>query len=53
MQKYISKNAMQSKSQKEKRTFKSLQNKTVKRFENNATRLGHSNVRNKNKSKKG
>lgn len=43
MQKYISKNAMQSK----------FQNKTVKRFDNNATRLEHSNVRNKSKSKKG
>ena len=53
MQKYISKNAVQSKFQQEKRTFKQSRNKAVKRFENNATRLEHSNVRNKNKSKKG
>jgi hypothetical protein len=51
MQKYISKNI--SKFQQEKRTFKTLQDKSVKRFQQNATRLEHSNVRNKNKSKKG
>ena len=50
MQKYISKNI--SKFQQEKRTFKTPQNKSVKRFWGNATRLEHSNVRNKNKSKK-
>jgi len=50
MQKYISKNT--SKFQKEKRTFTALRDKTVKRFQQNATRLEHSNVRNKNKSKK-
>lgn len=37
MQKYFSKN---------------LQKKSVKRFQQNAARLEHSNVRNKNKSKK-
>ncbi len=39
--------------QKEKRTFKSAQNKSVQRFQQNASRLEHSNVRNKNKGKKG
>ena len=39
--------------QKEARTFGSPQNKQVNRFQQNATRLEHSNVRNKNKGKKG
>jgi hypothetical protein len=39
--------------QKEQRTFKSPQNKSVQRFQQNAARLEHSNVRNKNKGKKG
>jgi hypothetical protein len=39
--------------QKEQRTFNAPQNKSVNRFQQNATRLEHSNVRNKNKGKKG
>ena len=38
---------------KEQRTFKATQNKSVKRFQQNAARLEHSNVRNKSKGKKG
>lgn len=51
MTKYISKDS--KKFQKEARTFGVPQNKSVKRFQQNASRLEHSNVRNKNKSKKG
>jgi len=51
MQKYISKN--NKKFQQEKNVFKTAQDRSVKRFQQNATRLEHSNVRNKNKSKKG
>ena len=39
--------------QKEARTFKSPQNKSIARFQQNAARLEHSNVKNKNKGKKG
>ncbi len=48
MQKYIPRNV-----QKGRDRYKLLQNKSVKRFQQNASRLEHSNVRNKNKSKKG
>ena len=48
MNKYFSKNA-----QKGKFTNKNFQDKSVKRFQQNAARLEHSNVRNKNKGKKG
>lgn len=48
MQKYISKNT-----QKSKIGYKPLRAKAVNRFWGNATRLEHSNVRNKNKGKKG
>jgi len=51
MQKYFPKNA--KKFQQEQRTFKAVQNKSVSRFQQNASRLEHSNVRNKNKGKKG
>jgi hypothetical protein len=51
MQKYFPKNA--KKFQQEKRTFKSPQDKSIYRFSGNASRLEHSNVRNKNKGKKG
>jgi hypothetical protein len=51
MQKYFPKNA--KKFQQEARTFKAAQDKSINRFAGNATRLEHSNVRNKNKSKKG
>ncbi|MGA2418322.1 MAG: hypothetical protein ABSF55_03725 [Candidatus Staskawiczbacteria bacterium] len=51
MQKYFSKN--NKKFQQEKRTFKLPQDRAVNRFQQNASRLEHSNVRNKNKSKKG
>jgi len=50
MQKYTSKNT--KKFQQEKRTSKSPQDKSIKRFWQNAARLEHTNVRNKNKSKK-
>ena len=50
MQKYFSKNT--KKFQQEKITFKAPQDKSVKRFQDNATRLEHINVRNKNKGKK-
>ena len=43
----------EKKFQKEERTFKTAQNKSVSRFQQNAARLEHSNVRNKNKGKKG
>jgi len=51
MQKYFPKNV--KKFQQEQRTFKSPQDKAVNRFQQNASRLEHSNVRNKNKGKKG
>ena len=51
MQKYFPKNA--KKFQQEKRTFKAPQDMAVNRFQQNAARLEHSNVRNKNKGKKG
>jgi len=51
MQKYFSKEA--KKNQQEKNAFKNPQDKTVNRFQQNAARLENSNVRNKNKSKKG
>ena len=43
----------EKKLQKEKRASKAAQNKYVSRFQQNAARLEHSNVRNKNKGKKG
>jgi hypothetical protein len=49
MQKYFSDNA--KKFQQEKKTFKSPQDKAVKRFQQNATRLEHPSI--KNKGKKG
>ena len=39
--------------QQEKVAAKSAKDKSVNRFQQNATRLEHSNVRNKNKGKKG
>jgi hypothetical protein len=51
MQKYFPKNA--KKFQQEKKTSKDPQNHSVNRFADNATRLEHVNVRNKNKGKKG
>lgn len=39
--------------QKGKSRFKLFQDKSVKRFQQNASRLEHSNVRGKNKDKKG
>jgi len=48
MNKYISRNV-----QKGNPRYKLLQNKSVKRFQQNASRLEHINVRNKNKGKKG
>ena len=39
--------------QQEKAAAKSSRDKSVARFQQNATRLEHINVRNKNKSKKG
>jgi len=48
MQKYISKNT-----QKGKDYSKRSNDKSINRFWGNAARLEHSNVRNKNKSKKG
>ena len=51
MTQYFPKN--DKKFQKEQRTFKDPQNKSVSRFQQNAARLEHSNVRNKNKGKKG
>jgi hypothetical protein len=51
MTKYITEDA--KKFQKEGKTFKSAQDRSVKRFQQNASRLEHSNVRNKNKGKKG
>ena len=50
MTQYIPKDA--KKFQQEKKTFNNPQNKAVNRFAGNATRLEHSNVRNKNKGKK-
>jgi hypothetical protein len=38
--------------QKGKARYKALQDKSINRFWGNATRLEHSNVRNKNKGKK-
>lgn len=51
MQKYFPKNA--KKFQQEKVTYKAAYDKSVNRFQQNASRLEHSNVRNKNKGKKG
>ena len=51
MQKYFSENT--KKFQQEKKSFKDVRNKAVARFQQNAARLEHSNVRNKNKGKKG
>jgi len=51
MQKYFPKN--NKKFQQEKKTFKSPQDKAINRFWGNAARLENSNVRNKNKGKKG
>jgi hypothetical protein len=51
MQKYFPKN--EKKFQQEKNAFKSLKDKSVNRFQQNAARLEHFNVRNKNKGKKG
>lgn len=51
MQKYFPKN--EKKFQQEKVTFKTLQDKSIKRVCCNASRLEHINNRNKNKSKKG
>jgi len=51
MQKYFPKNA--KKFQQESRTYKMPQDKSINRFGGNASRLEHSNVRNKNKNKKG
>lgn len=51
MQKYFPKNA--KKFQQEKKTFDTPHDKSIKRFWQNASRLEHSNIRNKNKSKKG
>lgn len=38
---------------REKASYKASQDKSINRFAGNATRLEHSNVRNKNKGKKG
>lgn len=43
----------EKKMQREKVAFKAVQDKSVNRFSGNAARLEHSNVRNKNKGKKG
>jgi hypothetical protein len=51
MQKYFPKN--EKKFQQEKRTFQAPQDRAINRFAGNAARLEHSNVRNKNKGKKG
>ena len=51
MEKFFPKN--EKKFQQEKRTFKAPQDKEVNRFQQNATRLEHFSVRNKNKGKKG
>jgi len=51
MQKYFPKQA--KKFQQEKNAFNSPKNKSVSRFQGNATRLEHVNNRNKNKGKKG
>ena len=48
MKKYISKNT-----QKSKIGYNPLRTKAINRFWGNAARLEHSNVRNKNKGKKG
>ncbi len=48
MQKYTPRNI-----QKGNNRYKLLQDKSVNRFSGNAARLEHTNVRNKNKSKKG
>jgi hypothetical protein len=48
MEKYIPRNV-----QKGGDRYKLLKDKSVKRFQQNASRLEHSNVRNKNKGKKG
>jgi len=48
MQKYNPKNV-----QKGDNKYKLFQDKSVNRFQQNAARLEHSNVRNKNKGKKG
>ena len=51
MEKYFPKE--EKKLQREKAAYKAVQDKAVNRFSGNATRLEHSNVRNKNKGKKG
>lgn len=51
MEKFYPKN--DKKFQQEKKTFDNPYGKAVNRFAGNATRLEHSNVRNKNKGKKG
>ena len=51
MQKYFPKN--EKKFQQEQAAYKAAQDKSVNRFSGNASRLEHSNVRNKNKGKKG
>ncbi len=48
MKKYISKNTAKNKIE-----YNPSKVKTINRFWGNATRLEHSNVRNKNKGKKG
>ena len=48
MQKYFSKNSKNA-----NLGNKNFQDKSVNRFQQNAARLEHSNVRNKNKGKKG
>lgn len=55
MQKYFSKNAksFQSNLRVTSGVLKNPQDKAVNRFQQNASRLEHCNVRNKNKGKKG
>ena len=51
MQKYFSKNGKNF--NQEKAFSREAKDKSVARFQQNASRLEHSNVRNKNKGKKG
>jgi len=51
MQKFFPKNA--KKFQQEREVYRTARNKSISRFAGNASRLEHSNVRNKNKGKKG
>ena len=55
MQKYTSQNTkkFQHDPKGTPRTFKVAQDRSINRFQQNAARLEHSNVRNKNKGKKG